>query len=212
MSSLMHFDWDRAKTAQALNLVDHMTTTSAPGRQSRWPPRRCRVTRRRRRGRALAVQLRPMVRRLKLNEIRGVAELRATAFGTKSAAPGQIEAVTAILSEHLALGDFACFVVEEAGEVLSCGIGMIHQRLPADHNPSGRWGYIQSMETHPLHRRRGHGHAVLRALQKWYREQAVPAVTLVATAMGEPMYRAAGFDEERFGAAMIWIDARGKSL
>ena len=153
-----------------------------------------------------------MVRRLELHEIQGIAELRATAFGTKSAAPGQIKAVTAILLEHLALGDFACFVVEEAGEVLSYGIGMIHQRLPADHNPSGRWGYIQSMETHPLHRRRGHGHAVLLALQEWYREQGVAAVTLVATAMGEPLYRVAGFDDEHFGAAMIWIDAPGKSL
>ena len=151
-----------------------------------------------------------MVRRLPIHEAFRVAEVRATAFGTKSAAPGQVESVTAILSEHLSLGDFACFVVEEADEIISYGIGMIHQRLPADHNPSGRWGYIQSMETHPLHRRRGYGHAVLLALQEWYLDQGIPAVTLVATEMGAPLYRSVGFDDERFGTAMIWIAARSR--
>ena len=135
----------------------------------------------------------------------------ATAFGTKSAAPGQIETVTAILSEHLALGDFACFVVEEAGEVLSYGIGMIHQRLPQITIPQGagatssRWRPVLYTVT------------TVMATQSFVRfrrgiESKECQGSLVATALGEPLYRSAGFDEERFGTAMIWIDARGQSL
>ena len=119
--------------------------------------------------------------------------------------PGQVEAVEAILDEHIVLGDFTCFVVEDDGEIVSFGIGMIHQRLPADHNPTGRWGWIQSMETHPAHRRRGHGTAILGALQEWYRRHRVPAVMLVASDVGESLYRAHGFVDEPFGTGLIWF-------
>lgn len=134
-----------------------------------------------------------------------VAEARATSFHTRQAMAGQVEAATAILDEHVTLGDFACFVVEEGAEIISFGVGMIHQRLPADHNPSGRWGYIQSMETHPDHRRKGHATAILIALLDWYRSFGIPAVSLVASDAGEPLYRANGFAEERFGRSLIWF-------
>jgi GNAT superfamily N-acetyltransferase len=134
-----------------------------------------------------------------------VAEARATSFGTRSAPPGVVEAVAAILAEHLALGDYGCWVVESSNEVVAFGIGMIHQHLPVDHNPSGRWGYIQSMATHPSYRRKGYATAVLQALQEWFRQVDVPSAMLIATTEGEPLYRKHGFGDHRFGTSMIWF-------
>lgn len=110
-----------------------------------------------------------------------VALARATSFGTRAAQPGLAESASAILAEHLALGDFACWVVEIDDEIVSFGVGMVHQRLPAEHNPSGRWGYIQSMETHPAYRRRGYATAILRALQDWCRGLGLPSASLLAS-------------------------------
>lgn len=146
-----------------------------------------------------------MVRRIGAEESRKIAELRATSFGAKDAAPGQVDAVAALLDEHIVLGDFACFVAEHSDEVVSFGIGMIHQRLPADHNPTGRWGYIQSMENHPDHRRRGYGGAIVAAFQAWFSDSGVPAATLVSTELGEPVYRSKGFIDEPFGRSLIWF-------
>ena len=134
-----------------------------------------------------------------------VALARATSFGTRAAQPGLAESASAILAEHLALGDFACWVVEIDDEIVSFGVGMVHQRLPAEHNPSGRWGYIQSMETHPAYRRRGYATAILRALQDWCRGLGLPSASLVASRAGEPLYRQHGFAEERFGTSLIWF-------
>ena len=146
-----------------------------------------------------------MLRALQPYESTLVAEARATSFGTRDARPHEVAAVAALLDEHLVLGDLACFVVEDGGKIVSFGIGLIHQRLPAAHNPSGRWGWVQSMETHPAHRRKGHGAAILVALQDWYRERGVPAAMLVASDMGEPLYRSHGFVDDPFGTPLIWF-------
>jgi GNAT superfamily N-acetyltransferase len=108
-------------------------------------------------------------------------------------------------AKHLALGDFACWVVEIDDEIVAFGVGMVHQRLPAEHNPSGRWGYIQSMETHPAYRRRGYASVILRVLQAWCRGLGLPSASLVASRAGEPLCRQHGFAEERFGTPLIWF-------
>ncbi len=61
------------------------------------------------------------------------------------------------------------------------------------------------METHPDYRRQGHAGAVLGALQAWYRERDIPAASLVASEMAEPLYREHGFIDEPFGQPLIWF-------
>jgi len=74
---------------------------------------------------------------------------------------------------------------------------MTHQRLPVQRNPSGRWSYIQSMETHPEWRRRGLARGVLDAMLTWFQEREITGVSLVASADGEPLYRQAASPQTR---------------
>ncbi len=76
-----------------------------------------------------------------------LARVRATSFGAQQPLPGLTAAMESVLGEHVDAGDFCAYLIEEDGAIVAYGIGMIHQRLPSDHNPSGRWGYVQSMET-----------------------------------------------------------------
>lgn len=135
-----------------------------------------------------------------------LAGIRATAWGTRSGLEELEPAMAAVLREHIAAGDFGAYVVEQASTVLAYGIAMIHQRLPSDWNPGGRWGYIQSMETHPDHRSRGHGTAILAALLDWYRAEGVPAVGVLANPAAVTFYRRLGFDAEPVGQWMVRRD------
>jgi len=143
------------------------------------------------------------LRRISHHDAPRVAPARSTSIGTRAAQPGLAESASAILAEHLAIGDFACWVVEINDGIVSFGVGMVHQRLPAEHDPSGRWGYLHSMETHPTYRRRGYATAILRARQDWCPELGLPSASLVASRASEPLYREHGFAEECFGNSLI---------
>jgi len=103
------------------------------------------------------------------------------------------EAAALVLRTGLANDDFFAAVVDGDGFLAACGIGMTALRVPGPGNPSGRWGYIQSMVTDERCRRRGLGLAVLDALLDRFAELGVVKVDLHATAAGEPLYRSKGF-------------------
>ena len=111
-----------------------------------------------------------------------------------------------VLREHLRAGDFGAFLIEHGSVPVSYGIAMIHQRLPSDWNPSGRWGYVQSLETHPDHRGRGHATAILAALLDWYAQEGVPSFGLLSAELAEPLYRRLGFKEEPIGRWLVRRD------
>jgi GNAT superfamily N-acetyltransferase len=98
-----------------------------------------------------------------------------------------------------------CVVAVNEVDIVSYGVGMIHQRLPVRRNPSGRWGYIQSMETHPEWRRQGLARGVLDAMLTWFQERGITGVSLVASVEGEPLYRQAGLTADPFGEPLIRI-------
>lgn len=154
------------------------------------------------------------IRRAGMGDVANIARVRATSFGSHEEHGWFKSSVATILAEHLAVGDFVCFIAEDAeGQVVAYGVGMIHQRLPALHNPSGRWGYVQSMETHPDYRGRGFGTAILRRILEWYESIDVPAAMLVSSDVAEGLYRRAGFADDPFGLPLVWIrgvtDAQG---
>jgi ribosomal protein S18 acetylase RimI-like enzyme len=100
-----------------------------------------------------------------------------------------------ILTAGLVSGEFFAAVVDgpDAGGLAACGVGMTARRLPGPGNPSGRFGYIQSMVTDERWRGRGHGRAVLAALLERFVADGVVRVDLHASSAGEPLYRSIGF-------------------
>lgn len=104
---------------------------------------------------------------------------------------------------RLAMEDFAAFVVEEDGQLVSCGVGWLEEHLPSPYQLDGRRGHVSSMSTHPAYRSRGLGRMVLQALMGWFAEQVIPRVDLRATPYGEPLYVSEGFTVLG-GATMAW--------
>lgn len=102
-------------------------------------------------------------------------------------------AAAAVLVPGLASGDLFAAVVDGDGWLAACGIGMVAQRVPGPGNPSGRYGYVQSMVTDERARRRGLARAVLTALLDRFAELGVTRIDLHASTMGEPLYRSVGF-------------------
>jgi ribosomal protein S18 acetylase RimI-like enzyme len=106
-------------------------------------------------------------------------------------------AMAEVLADGFASGAFFAAVVdgEQPGTLAACGIGMTAQRVPGPHNPTGRYGYVQSMVTDEAHRRRGFGRAVLAQLMARFAADGIVRVDLHATPSGEPLYRSMGFAE-----------------
>ena len=140
-----------------------------------------------------------MLRRATPEDAERLAWLRATSFGTQTAMADLEAPMADLLRDHLRAGDFGAFLIEDDSVPVSYGNAMIHQRLPSDWNPSGRWGYVQSLETHPHHRGRGHASAILAALLDWYAQEGVPSVGLLSAELAGPLYRRLGFKEEPVG-------------
>ena len=136
-----------------------------------------------------------------LTRLRG---LMHDAMGIAASAPGWEVACRDAFVRRLAERDrFAAFVVEDAGRVVSCGVGWMEEHLPGPRQPDGRRGHIASMSTEPAARRRGHARAVFGALMSWFASYDVPRVDLRATPDGRPLYEAFGF-RELGGATMAW--------
>lgn len=106
-------------------------------------------------------------------------------------------AMAVVLADGFASGAFFAAVVDgdAAGTLAACGIGMTSQRVPGPHNPTGRYGYVQSMVTDEAHRGRGFARAVLEQLMARFAADGVVRVDLHATPSGEALYRSMGFTE-----------------
>lgn len=103
-----------------------------------------------------------------------------------------------IATRGLADGTVVAFVIDHPdrpGALVANAAGTIAERLPGPLNAAGRAGYIQYVCTERGFRGQGLGRMVMEALVGWYRSEGVEVVELHATADGEPLYRAMGFDE-----------------
>jgi len=102
-----------------------------------------------------------------------------------------------VLQRGLADGSIVAFVVDrpEGVGLASAGVGTVAQRLPGPGNPTGRYGFVQSMATDPEQRRRGHARAVFAALVDWFKAEGLTAVDLHASPDGDALYRSFGFCE-----------------
>jgi ribosomal protein S18 acetylase RimI-like enzyme len=103
------------------------------------------------------------------------------------------DAMASVLGTGLVTGEFFAAVVDGDGFLAACGIGMTARRVPGPGNPSGRYGYIQSMVTDERARRQGLARDVLGALLDRFAAEGVTRVDLHASTMGAPLYLSAGF-------------------
>ena len=117
--------------------------------------------------------------------------------------PAWEAACTAAFRRRLALAEFAAYVVEADGAVVSGGAGWLEEHLPSPYALDARRGHIASMSTDPAYRRRGYGRLVFTALMGWFAEQDIPRVDLRATPDGQPLYEEFGF-RVLGGATMAW--------
>lgn len=139
------------------------------------------------------------LRRATPEDIDDLVRLRGVMFdamGVDSSGEWRAECAE-VLRRCLADGTMAAFVVAEGGRVVSCGVGMLAQRLPGPKTRGGRYGYVQSMATDVHARRRGHAHAVFGALLEWFEENGATSIGLHATEEGARVYRSFGFSEPR---------------
>jgi len=113
--------------------------------------------------------------------------------------PGPWQETSArVLRERLpgAGATLAAFAVDrpgEPGKLAACVVAVVEQRMAAPENPTGRVGYIFSVATDDVYRRRGYSRLCMEATLAWYREQGVVKVDLRASVDAEPLYRSLGF-------------------
>ena len=99
---------------------------------------------------------------------------------------------------------FVAFVVDHPhGGLAASGVGWISEHLPNSFNLDGRRGHIASMSTVPDARRAGHARRIIEALVQWFDARGITRIDLVATAMGEPLYRSVGFTDYGDAVALV---------
>jgi len=140
-------------------------------------------------------------RRAVVTDIGDLVRLRALmlqAMGDPESSLGSSwkELTTAWFEQRLtSAADFAVFVVDDAeGRVVAAAAGLCESRAPSGTNSNGRVGRIFNVVTEPHHRRQGLGRKCTASLLEWFNRQTdVGVVELIATAEGDSLYRALGF-------------------
>lgn len=131
-------------------------------------------------------------------------------------APDEVNASRGVMGIDTQLvRDGTYFVVEIDGALAGCGGWSRRSTLyGGDHStdlrndnyldPKTDAARVRAMYTHPSYTRRGVGRAVLHASEAAAKAEGFARVELMATLSGEPLYRAAGYQEiERLHSAPI---------
>lgn len=114
------------------------------------------------------------------------AEAEAT---LKSALPGYFRA-------HLGRDLFA-YVIREGRSIVSCAFLLIVEKPMSPAFPNGKTGIVLNVYTRPSHRRRGFAGRIMAALTDAARAMDLSVVELKATQDSYPLYRKAGFHDDR---------------
>ncbi|WP_427887032.1 GNAT family N-acetyltransferase [Kribbella sp. GL6] len=84
-------------------------------------------------------------------------------------------------------------VIEVDGVIVATAIGTLELGVPNPHCPRGRTVRLANVVTHPTHRARGYGTALVEDVVNWARSINADRVDLSATPEGEPIYTKTGF-------------------
>lgn len=145
-----------------------------------------------------------------LDDLEPLRALMALAIDRNQSAfldPAQIVASRAVMGLDTQLvTDGTYFVVDEEGIAVGCG-GWSYRATTygGDHSaglrdaalldPAKDSARVRAMYTHPNFTRRGIGRLILTLCESAAREAGFSSAVLMATLSGEPLYRAAGFNE-----------------
>ncbi len=92
-------------------------------------------------------------------------------------------------------GKYYCYLGTIKGESV-CGAAIFCYDLPPLHTASSRGiAHVANFFTWPEYRRRGYGKKLMAYILEDWRQLGLDRVVLHATTLGEPLYRAAGFQE-----------------
>lgn len=143
------------------------------------------------------------VRRAVEHDIDDLVDLRAemfSAMGTPEVSHAWRGSAHSWYAQRLNNPSYGFFVVEMAGQVVSCAVAAIRDAAPSPGNPEGRDVLISNVCTLPAHRGRGFGQRAFDAALAWGRETGVTRAELMATASGRGMYERVGFAVTEFPA------------
>jgi len=85
------------------------------------------------------------------------------------------------------------YLVFDGNVFVGAGGISYYQVMPTYHNPTGNKAYIMNMYTKPEYRRRGIAMKTLDLLVTDAKTRGITAISLEATAMGQPLYEKYGF-------------------
>lgn len=85
------------------------------------------------------------------------------------------------------------YLAFDGEEVVGTGGVSFFRVMPTFHNSSGYKAYIMNMYTKPEYRRKGIAYRILDTLVADSKRKGISAISLEATDMGRPLYKAYGF-------------------
>jgi GNAT superfamily N-acetyltransferase len=84
-------------------------------------------------------------------------------------------------------------VIETDGTIVATAIGTLELGVPNPHCPQGRTVRLANVITHPTHRGKGYGTALVQDVIAWARSINADRIDLSATPEGQPIYEKTGF-------------------
>ena len=106
------------------------------------------------------------------------------------------EALPDYFRAHLERDLFA-YVAREGEAVVACALLLVVEKPMSPAFPNGKTGIVLNVYTRPSHRRRGFAGRIMAALTDAARAMDLSVVELKATQEGYPLYRKAGFHDDR---------------
>jgi GNAT superfamily N-acetyltransferase len=149
----------------------------------------------------------PPIRIATLDDVDELVRLRQVMFDEMdhpAGDPAWRDACGAFLRETMAAGTTVSFVAGDGDRLVSSGTGVTFRRVPGPANPSGRYGYVQSVVTERPWRGLGLARAIVAGLLDWYRQRGIHRVDLHATGDGEPIYQSLGFTPDVAYPELRW--------
>lgn len=99
------------------------------------------------------------------------------------------------LSRSMATNSCISFLAKQADKVVGVGTLQLREQPGNFKNPSGKWGYIMNMYTHPSFRGQGICSSILQKLMEEGQALGISAFELHATETGEKVYLKNGFEK-----------------
>lgn len=90
-------------------------------------------------------------------------------------------------------------MLDEADRAIACATLCYTALLPTFDHPTGKRAHLMNVYTEPAHRRQGISRRLVETLMQEAQARGVTEISLDATAVGRPLYRSLGFQDNEEG-------------